>query len=130
MRWLAFLLSTFLFAVTGPATAQRSESPVLIQPERGQAFDPFASPARLSPRLKGNIGVDEFLHPNAAFVVSEEVADRNTVRVHWTITDGYYLYRDKFKFAVKDGKSVTLGTVTLPSGKIKEDEFFGRVEIF
>jgi thiol:disulfide interchange protein DsbD len=39
------------------------------------------------------------------------------------------LYRDKFKFAVTpDGAAV--GAPELPEGKIKTDEFFGKVETY
>ena len=43
------------------------------------------------------------------------------------IADGYYLYRDRLKFAVDPG---ALGAGTLPPGKVKEDQFFGKVETY
>lgn len=86
--------------------------------------------AQLDQLLGGNIVGDEFLHPDVAYILSPNVRDSKTVVVRWTIADGYYLYRDKFKFAVKDGLGVELGTIELPPGKVKEDEFFGRVEVF
>ena len=45
------------------------------------------------------------------------------------IAKGYYLYRDKFKFAV-DGESVALGSPVFPKGKEKIDENFGKVEVY
>lgn len=92
--------------------------------------DPAVVLAQLDQLLGGNIVGDEFLHPDVAYILSPEVRDSKTVIVRWTIADGYYLYRDKFKFAVKDGLGVELGTIELPPGKVKEDEFFGRVEVF
>ncbi len=92
--------------------------------------DPSVVLAQLDQLLGGNIVGDEFLHPDVAYVHSPEVRDSKTVVVRWTIADGYYLYRDKFKFAVKDRSGVELGTIELPPGKVKEDEFFGRVEVF
>ena len=92
--------------------------------------DPSVVLAQLDQLLGGNIVGDEFLHPDVAYVLSPEVRDSKTVVVRWTIADGYYLYRDKFKFAVKDRLGVELGTIELPPGKVKEDEFFGRVEVF
>jgi len=43
------------------------------------------------------------------------------------IADGYYLYREKLHFSADPG---TLGAVALPQGKFKEDQFFGKVEIY
>ncbi len=92
--------------------------------------DPSVVLAQLDQLLGGNIVGDEFLHPDVAYILSPEVRDSKTIVVRWAIADGYYLYRDKFKFAVKDGSGVELRTTELPPGKVKEDEFFGRSEVF
>jgi thiol:disulfide interchange protein DsbD len=70
---------------------------------------------------------DEFLDPEAAFKFSARALDANTLEAHWQIADGYYMYRDKFKFEV-DG--ATLGTPQRPAGKVKHDENFGTVETY
>lgn len=70
---------------------------------------------------------EEFLDPEIAFKFSARALDANTLEARWQIADGYYMYRDKFKFAVE---GATLGAPKLPAGKIKEDEFFGRVETY
>ncbi len=72
---------------------------------------------------------EEPLMPDEAFVLSTSVIDANTVRVEWKIADKYYLYRDKFKF-VSNTESITPGAASLPKGKVKEDEFFGKVETY
>ena len=54
---------------------------------------------------------------------------RQTIEVGFEIAKGYYLYRDKFKFAV-DGESVALGSPVFPKGKEKIDENFGKVEVY
>lgn len=69
----------------------------------------------------------EFLEPEAAFKFSARALDANTLEARWQIADGYYLYRDKFKFELTGG---TLGRTALPAGKVKQDENFGRVEIY
>ena len=61
---------------------------------------------------------DEFLEPEAAFAFSARALDANTLEARWQIADGYYLYRDKFKFELK---GATLGQPTLPAGKVKQD---------
>ncbi len=72
----------------------------------------------------------EFLPPDQAFALSSESKDGNLV-AHWKIADGYYLYKDKIQFRLKDApQSVSLGTPELPEGQIKDDEFFGRMTVF
>ena len=69
----------------------------------------------------------EYLDPAVAFKPSVRAIDPSTLEVLFTIAPDYYLYRDKFRFAA-DG--VTLGTATVPKGKEKDDDTFGRVEVF
>ncbi|HWR77470.1 MAG TPA: protein-disulfide reductase DsbD [Thiobacillus sp.] len=70
---------------------------------------------------------EEFLDPEVAFKFSALALDANTLEARWQIADGYYMYRDKFKFEVV---GATLGTPQLPAGKVKEDENFGKVETY
>ena len=70
---------------------------------------------------------EEFLDPEVAFKFSARALDANTLEARWRIADGYYMYRDKFKFAV-DG--ATLGAPQKPAGKVKQDENFGKVETY
>jgi thiol:disulfide interchange protein DsbD len=70
---------------------------------------------------------EEFLDPEIAFKFSARALDANTLEARWQIADGYYMYRNKFKFEVA---GATLGAPQLPAGKVKEDENFGRVETY
>jgi len=70
---------------------------------------------------------EEFLDPEAAFKFSARALDADTLEARWQIADGYYLYRDKFKFELS---GATLGTPQLPAGKVKQDENFGKVETY
>lgn len=45
----------------------------------------------------------------------------------WTIADGYYLYREQFKFA---GIAVSFSHPTYPASMTIEDEFFGVTEVY
>ncbi len=74
-------------------------------------------------------GAAELLHPAEAFKPSARALDGRTIEVRFEIAKGYYLYRDKFRFAV-DAEVVKLGTPSLPKGKEKMDETFGKVEVF
>ncbi|MBI4985063.1 MAG: protein-disulfide reductase DsbD [Rhodocyclales bacterium] len=71
----------------------------------------------------------EPLEPEKAYVFSARALDAQTLEARWDIRDGYYMYRDKIKFTAEPA-SVTLGAPALPAGKIKDDEFFGRIETF
>jgi len=72
---------------------------------------------------------EEFLEPEIAFRHSARVVDPNTLEVNFRIVDGYYLYREKFRFAIEPA-AVKLGTPEFPAGKVKIDEFFGKVETY
>jgi thiol:disulfide interchange protein DsbD len=73
-------------------------------------------------------GTTELLEPERAFALSARAIDPSTVEVSYAIAPGYYLYRDKLKFAVDPGG--VPGAPTLPPGQMKEDSFFGRSETY
>ena len=72
---------------------------------------------------------DDLLEPEKAFRLSARALDPTAVEVRFQIADGYYMYRDKFGFAVAGG-GATLGPPEFPKGQIKKDEFFGTVETY
>jgi thioredoxin:protein disulfide reductase len=72
---------------------------------------------------------EEPLDPERAYRYSVRVVDTNTVEARWDITDGYYMYREKFRFSAEP-TTVKLGEPIFPSGKVKDDEFFGKVETY
>jgi thioredoxin:protein disulfide reductase len=76
-----------------------------------------------------------FLDPEQAFMLSAEAAGGDRITVHFRVAEGYYLYRDMLGFRLAEGGGnapgeVTLGAAELPTGRFKEDEFFGRMEVF
>lgn len=76
----------------------------------------------------GLMADEELLRPDQAFGISAEVVG-DKIKVRWEIEDGYYLYRNKFRFKTDSG-DITLGDPDLPPGKVKKDPFFGDIEIF
>jgi thiol:disulfide interchange protein DsbD len=74
-------------------------------------------------------GADELLEPDKAFRFSARALDAATVEVRYAIADGYYLYRERFRFAAEP-PSVTLGQPQFPKGHIHEDKFFGKQETY
>src|SRR6266571_3201007 len=74
-------------------------------------------------------GADELLEPDKAFRFSAQALDAATVEVRYAIADGYYLYRERFRFAVEPA-TVGLGEPRFSKGQIHEDKFFGKQEIY
>lgn len=75
------------------------------------------------------IDEDELLPPEEAFALTVTAVDERTIKAEWNIADNYYLYRSKFKIVSKT-PGVTLGEPKFPKGKIKQDEFFGKIEVY
>ena len=71
---------------------------------------------------------EELLEPDKAFPFEVTVKD-DTLQADWNIPKGYYLYRSKIRFST-DTPGISLGEPQLPAGKIKQDEFFGEIEIY
>ena len=61
-----------------------------------------------------------------AFPITARIAGAQSLLITWNITEGYYLYRNKFKFST-DNQEFELGTPEFPPAKVKHDEFFGNV---
>src|SRR5487761_2189823 len=79
--------------------------------------------------LHGFAGAQDLLQPDVAFKFSAKALDASTLEVRYKIADGYYLYRDKFKFTAEPA-TVKLGTAQFPQGDVHNDEFFGKVETY
>ncbi len=69
----------------------------------------------------------EILDPAVAFKFSAKTISHSAIEVTYDIAPGYYLYREKFAFD-SESSNVKLGDAKIPNGKVKQDEFFGRIE--
>ncbi|MEN2473515.1 protein-disulfide reductase DsbD [Burkholderia sp. GS2Y] len=67
---------------------------------------------------------DDFLDPSVAFKFSASESP-GQVDVHFKVANGYYLYRERFAFAVKNGQA-TLGEPQFPAGHVKFDQTFQK----
>jgi thiol:disulfide interchange protein DsbD len=67
---------------------------------------------------------DDFLDPAVAFKFSASEKP-GEIEVRYKVADGYYMYRERFAFAVKNG-SATLGEAQLPVGKVHFDQTFNK----
>jgi thiol:disulfide interchange protein DsbD len=71
---------------------------------------------------------DEPLPVEQAFIPNPRFDSANELTVTWFIAPGYYLYRDKFTFAVEG--EVQFGSPRLPAGVPHTDQNFGDVEVY
>ncbi len=71
----------------------------------------------------------KLLPPEQAFRFSARALDERTLEARFAVADGYYLYRDKLKFAVTPG-TLSPASALLPAGVVKDDPFFGTVETY
>ena len=88
----------------------------------------LCTPAAAQLKLGGN--TDNLLEPEKAFRFDARALDASTIEVHFAIADGYYLYRDRFRFSAEGNRGVRLGAPEFPRGLKHKDEFFGEVETY
>ena len=68
----------------------------------------------------------KFLPQEQAFIFSfSQQQDRVIIR--WRITDGYYLYKEKFELA---SPTSAISDIQLPKGEDHYDEYFGEQEVY
>ncbi|RAS27110.1 protein-disulfide reductase DsbD [Paraburkholderia bryophila] len=67
---------------------------------------------------------DDFLDPAVAFKFSA-TEKPGEVDVTYKIADGYYMYRERFAFATRNG-TATIGEPQLPAGHVKFDQTFNK----
>jgi len=93
----------------------------------------FACLSLAALRSHAQLGESEFLPPDQAFRVEVVAEAADKLRVDFLVTPGYYLYRHRMTFKVDDAAGpvpATLGAPVIPEGEWKEDEFFGRQQVF
>lgn len=73
----------------------------------------------------------KFLSEDEAFVISIEADESrsNVAIINFDVQKGYYLYKDKFTFTSSD-EGISIESVNLPKGKVKDDPLFGKVEVY
>jgi len=104
---------------------------IFITPAFSVAADSFSDRLQNFFGLSSSVAVDQqLLDPDRAFVMSAVTTGPETIRVYWQIAEGYYLYHDKFSFAVvSDEVSIDTEAIEIPPGKLKQDPSFGSVEV-
>ena len=117
---LAVSLALPAWAATEPAAAPASGAPAAPSAQKAP-IDALLSSSRS--------GGDDFLPPDRAFQLEALAEGTDRVRLNWHIADGYYLYRARIKVSTSDPHA-QLGPTQFPPGQVKNDEYFGRQEIY
>ena len=73
---------------------------------------------------------EEFLSPDVAFKLDLNAKDASNVTADFKIVPGYYLYKQRIKFVIKDAATGAIEAIELPAGEIKEDPNFGKQEVY
>lgn len=69
----------------------------------------------------------KFLPPGKAFSYHKEITTKGTIKLHWSVAPGYYLYRSRLKVT---GEPSAVKSVQMPAGKLIHDPYFGAEHIF
>ena len=74
----------------------------------------------------------EFLHPDAAFRAEASARGPGIAVVRWRIEPGYYLYAKRMEVHLPEGSppGTSIAGLDLPRGEMREDPYFGRVEVY
>ena len=113
------------YRTTPPDTSRKTDAVVFA------AADLVKSIFDISPAPE----INEPMDPELAFQASLMGIRHDALRARPDIHECCYLYRDKIQFELTDhaGNPTTktrIGEFKLPPGKIKEDEFFGRTDVY
>jgi thiol:disulfide interchange protein DsbD len=88
------------------------------------AADPFAQSRNNDPF---SAAADQFLPVEEAYQLYAKL-DGTQLVLNWNIEPAYYLYRHGFKFSAGDKN--LLAVAEIPPGITREDDYFGRVEVY
>lgn len=73
---------------------------------------------------------DEFLSPDVAFKLDLSAIDAQNLNANFKVVPGYYLYKQRIKFVIKDASTGKIEAINLPAGDIKDDPNFGKQEVY
>jgi thiol:disulfide interchange protein DsbD len=79
--------------------------------------------------LGGPAAAQNLLDPSVAFRTAVRLVRPGLIEIRYDTAPGYYLYRDRLEYRLQpDGARI--GKPRFPPGKVKNDEFFGKVVIY
>lgn len=118
-RLLAVLALTW--SASGALAADLPAAPASSRPANG--IDAVLAAGR------ANSNEGEFLPPDVAFRLAVVPDGPDRARLMWQLADGYYLYRSRIKVETASDRA-QLGVLAMPTGHIKEDQYFGKQETY
>lgn len=80
----------------------------------------------VAPMLAAAIEFDEIKDYGEVFNISATAGSRQQIEVRWDISDGYYLYNNKFLTFRTETPGVVLGEPKIPEGERKFDDLLGE----
>jgi thioredoxin:protein disulfide reductase len=100
----------------------------------GTTAPPVSQPAPAPKGIDAILGAarssaEDFLPPEQAFRFDALPDGTDRVRLNWEIAEGYYLYRARIKVTTPS-QGAQLGAPQFPPGQVKNDEYFGRQEVY
>ena len=104
-------------------------APTSASSTSSSSISPSTVDAVLGGAKKSAGGGDDFLPVDEAFRFNAFPDGADHVKLIWQIADGYYLYRARVKVATTS-EDAQLGALEMPTGETKQDEFFGKQEIY
>jgi thioredoxin:protein disulfide reductase len=122
-------LALLLFSLAGAAHRLTAASPAQPAASPAASTVPGANRTAIDAVLSVKSPGDEFLSPDQAFRLDALADGSDRVRLNWEIADGYYLYRARTRVST-DSTSAQLGAAQFPAGDIKNDEYFGKQEVY
>ncbi|HWT14178.1 MAG TPA: protein-disulfide reductase DsbD [Patescibacteria group bacterium] len=72
----------------------------------------------------------DLLPVDDAFRLEAEAVTPGWIEFRWKVAPGYYLYKERIKVVLAEEATFKANPLHLPPGKIKEDQFFGRMETY
>ncbi len=73
---------------------------------------------------------EDLLEPDKAFTIKTSFKGKDTLVAVLTPAPGYYLYKERIRFALKDAPGVAIKSIKLPAGTVKNDPTFGKTETY
>ncbi len=103
---------------------------ICYPPQRWETSVPLSVTKASTPAFTlGAPASNEFLPVDEAFRIYVEPLDGNNVEVAFQVTPGHYLYKDKISVTINSDVAQA-GNPDLPPGELKNDEFFGEMEVY
>ncbi len=73
---------------------------------------------------------EAFLSPDVVFKLDITAKDASNLTASFKVVPGYYLYKQRVKFEIKDAATGTIAAIELPQAEIKVDKNFGKQEVY